>query len=39
VTTKGDNRVMATCIAAKGKNGRFPKGADNEGEKKDRDKN
>jgi hypothetical protein len=39
VTTKGDDRVMATRVEALDKNERFPKGDGSETEKKERDKN
>jgi hypothetical protein len=39
VTTKGDDRVMATRVAGLDKNERFPKGDGSVGEKKERDKN
>jgi hypothetical protein len=39
VTTKGDDRVMATRVAGLDKNERFPKGDGSETEKKERDKN
>jgi hypothetical protein len=39
VTTRGDDRVMATRVEALDKNERFPKGDGSDGEKKERDKN